>query len=280
MSYADPSKREITAALFFWGNPVLLGVAFCMDSRPQTFGVVTYEPVPRMEATVPQNREGEQSDPATISFDMSRISHLSAPAQEFLTKMYGEDPVHRTYCKIITAHVSEAGISSVRTIHYGEVSLRKSDDPPGRLELEISNPKASEQVSSGFTIDVKCNNSLGDERCQIDLDTIRQVGTASYLGDFRMEVLGLTNPPSNPTYWLEGYAEKNGLYLPIKDWNSAEPTVFILSRKMPSDWEGQTVRMIPGCLLDEAACTRWNNVRNMNILGNSTRATHPVFEAD
>lgn len=130
-----------------------------------------------------------------------------------------------------------------------------------------------------FPVSIPCNHhcawTLFGRGC--GLAGISNTGTITAINGKEVTIAGLA--PQAGKYYQRGYVQRDGLRIPIHNWDTADPTKFYLSRFPPSTWLAALVGVVPGCDKTIETCrSRWANEANFGGIGYAIPAYHPVFE--
>lgn len=96
----------------------------------------------------------------------------------------------------------------------------------------------------------------------------------------------ITNPTApggnNTRFWERGWLEKDGLRIGIHIWTIADPTVFVLRKRPPSDWllaGANSILFVPGSHgTIEDARDVWDDEENFLGLGYAMQSYNPIIE--
>lgn len=117
--------------------------------------------------------------------------------------------------------------------------------------------KSRLDVPMGLQCNHHCANRLFSAGCGLSQalhDLTGQIATMDGKEITISANASITNPTApggdNSRFWERGYLRKDGLRIGIHLWTIADPTVFVLRRRPPSNWllaGNNSIQFIPGC---------------------------------
>lgn len=166
-------------------------------------------------------------------------------------------------------------------------AVRNAQGRAKRVRFEVQSIKARLQKPLGLPCNHHCPWTLFGRGCSVQggasargpqLISERRLRNVSSIDGVTITVdsdPSLTAPKS----FRFGYVERNGVRIPVFDWDSSTPTEIILRQRPPDEWQGEQVILVPGCSKTIEACRdEWNNEDNFGGIGHAIPAYNPTFE--
>ena len=260
---------------FSWGDPDDLEYRrFAIGTQSVTANGNVFSPVPTMKVNLGKQEGGTQDAPATIEmpFDLEPVTFMIG--QTFYTvtvKIWEVDPQNVAD----TLRVRWAGeIDRVDSNYSQNADMIRVNIPGWKAKLA--------DASIGLPVINECIRVFGEGNCHKNLAPLRETGTITAIDGKRVTLTGLSSHPL--LYWKRGTIKFKGMELTIKAWNGS--TLFIMMRRPPADWAGQSVVVTPGCLKtigavgggDVATCRYWGREEDFAGFGQKMPETNPLFE--
>jgi len=184
----------------------------------------------------------------------------------------------------LTEGVDLSDVSIEMTLFRGRVmrSVRNFQGVSGRVALFSQTRKAENRldIRMGLACNHHCVATLFGPLCQLDIDNFAVMGHIDSV-DGKEIIVTASAVQTVSREWRRGWLEKEGLRIPISDWDSADPTKFFTARRVPDDWIGGTndVRFVPGCNKTIEQCrSDYNNEQHFSGLGYDIPAHQPNLE--
>lgn len=271
----QPTKSVYTLVEFEYGDP--LKFARYTDANEDISTVVGFFTSNQsIKVTTPARTVGVKEQ--TLKIDLPLLS-----GDQFADSISGGRLHAPTEIKIMELVRGEPPMPDVINTLFTSQLHSTTRNPNGRnglVRVVAYGPKELTNVKLGLQCNPQCSWTFGSENgCKIVLSHIHEFGTCSLGTDYFVTITGLA-PAARQDYWRAGFIEYDGLKLKIREWDRATPTRFQLSRLPPADWNGATVRVVPGCLRTPGACRDWGNEARFLGLGLGMPAYNPVAEVE
>lgn len=280
MSQSLPTKTSAFLVDFISGSratPVFY--RYTDDVQNLQVGTETYESTPGMNIEIPAMTIGLNEDELV----------LTLPIDDFSDKMSDGRSVARTKVRVREIMRSEKGGSFTDTLTYfiGEVksTIRNPSGKENVVEFRCVNAKSSLDQSLGLSCNHHCIWTFGGAGCEVDLSNLRQIITVVSISGLRVTLddgggAGGNLKGKANGYWVNGYLEYHGVIIKIRDWAGTGSGSFVLNRKAPPEFAGNTnVNIYPGCDKRYSTCVnRWGRQSRFGGFGIGIPEFNPIIE--
>lgn len=204
-----------------------------------------YESDPRIEIKLPANT-GTLED---------SYAEITLPSDDFTETLTGSEPLTDVQVEIDEVISDPTGPSSATLLRHfvgilaGE-AVRNPGGQGGIVRLEARLGKSLLDIPLGIPCNHQCPFTLYGTGSGVSSVLHRFVGTVTAIDGLTVTVntdpltATFATPPDR--YFKSGFALLNGLYVRIRDWRSASPREFRMSRRMPAAWLGEAVEFFAG----------------------------------
>lgn len=237
----------------------------------------TYLSRPTLEIKLPKNTGTLEDIRCTIEMTVEDgvLTNLTSGDQHAEVEV-------TVYEKTIGTGTGPSG--STKTTFLGRVVLgtRNVNGKRGTVKLHCAPDKAMMNVAMGEQINHFCRNALGDGRCQINMDSGVNsfFGTITAMTDRTLTIsIGGTVTNTSLKYFHRGTIAFAGMRMLIRDWNSSDPETFLMVRRPPAAWLGQSVFISSGCDKSLQTCIdRYDNEEHFRGNGFAIPSHNPWTE--
>lgn len=150
-----------------------------------------------------------------------------------------------------------------------------AEDTEGLIEIRAKNWKSFLENKMGILTTDFCQHTFGKGGCKATVEQ-RNIVVGSITGN---TVVNTGSPITGlpPKYFIKGFLAFESVSIDISDWND---TLFLLRRRPPASWLGETVVAYGGCNKSIQACReaiRNQEINNLGI-GKDMPVHNPLFE--
>lgn len=274
-AYARPEKEGFLLVVFYYGAD--LGTEARYTDWDEAYGGGT--PEPRMSVRVTEN-EG--------TFDKREV-RVVLPNDVFADRAASGVPHSPIFLVIkeITFGLETGDQASDKTLFRGRVvrTVKNFQGQAGKVGFFALPRKSRLDVKMGLPCNHHCANTLFHGGCGVSEATHAEVveidsadGTEVTITDTLVTGPGATDA----RYWKRGYLEKDGLRIPIRDYDgSVDTSKLYMARPVPTDWVGgfMDIRAVPGCDKSVETCrSRYSAEEWFEGLGFAIPAYNPNYE--
>lgn len=269
-----PSKIGFVLVRFFHGDPADFDVESYTNSQSTESGYVS---VPSMELDIPEMTGVLKEKPAKITLK----------EDAFLKSISEGLPVGPVFCQIVERHrnFDTPGVAgSEQTLFTGKITrtTRNYKGRPGSVRVEVSSWKSilSHPINPGV-VETHCNWPFNEGGCALGFGSTTLTRTAVIDAvDGKMITSTdsiLVGMPGR--WWSHGSVTLGRVSIDIRDWSSANPTQFFMTRQVPASWVGASfVQFHAGCSKTYSECEFFENELNFMGPGYATPDYLPVME--
>lgn len=195
-------------------------------------------------------------------------------------------PFRHAKVKVKIEEIVPGDASSRRVIFWGSVKKAKASSArTGRqAKLTVCGLKSRLAIARvGMQALSTCVNTFGDDICGFDLAANTLTGSITELNrdgvPNRIRVSFGGSPTLNNQRFGRGYIEFDGLRLGIRQLinPSGSAASFDLRHFPPPEWDGATVKVVPGCSKLIQACRFWNRESQFLAPGIAMPNYNPAF---
>lgn len=272
-----PEKESFITLTFTYGDPGSPSFAY-YTNWTENYGI--YAATPAMKVALPQN----------IGLFQDQIATIELPTDAFVDRLCDGLPHSPVTVQIteITRPMEGGPSSAQRVLFLGRVTttVRNSQGRNGSRLIKARTEKEFLDVPLGVPADYLCAHAFDENGCNGGSPAAGEPTHASLSGGTVQTIEGrkvtLAGSPtiSYDHYFTNGYIERDGLRLRIRDYDAAvDDKVLWLVRQPPSEWLGQAVSLKPGCRKTITDCRDdHDNEANFAGYGMGIPKWHPVIE--
>lgn len=229
---------------------------------------------PGMEVSLPEQVGNLEDSPCSIEL----------PFNDFTDWISSGEPTSPIYVQVWERFIAPvAGTQRIR--HFvGRAAryVKNKDGNRKRLSLYCRSWKSVLDVPLSFPVDQQCVWTYGDKNCKApNYKSSIANGLVTEITGTQIKISGLPSHASDPTkrFWHNGFVEKDGIQIVIRDWHIDTPTVFKLFSAPPASWIGATLKVTPGCDYRVKTCDdRHGNTEHFMGLGIAIPAHAPNMQ--
>jgi len=222
----------------------------------------------------------------TFSDDTCDVTVTIHDSDELLQALKAGEPVAEPVEVVIQERYKASGATTQTVTRFiGSLTKAKPfiEEDEQRLKLSFVSVKGRvSKLPLGLPCNIECSHTVGDDNCgvamsahryEMDVDSI--VGSVVYMDPATTHTGGAVDD-----HFHNGYIEHDGIRITIVGYSTADdPTKFVLMRKPPSSWVGETVWVYAGCDGSIRKCRAvFDNEGKFCGLGVAMPAYHPVFD--
>lgn len=298
--YLDlPSKSNAILLTFEYGDPAKpMFKRLTNLQNDLIFKGSIYQSLPAMDIKLSPNVGTLDAKPSKIKLPLDcGNDDITA----FVTALSHDRPFSKTQIDVNEIFYSRNGALGIERIYYlrsGEMGSRRRapSGNPGIVEIELIELKARLDRRMGVVADQYCQALYGGIGCGLEVRTLFNGasqepggawphaarpflpprGIAAYLDftnrGFVVSIFAqssglnawLRTPTTNPGHaywWQNGYFEKDGIRLKVREWKPNTHT-FVLQKAPPKEWVGSVDGagfLYPGCGKMISHCRNWDN---------------------
>jgi hypothetical protein len=213
---------------------------------------------------------------------------ITLQQDEFLSRLSSGEPHQRMFCRIIERSVSIEGstgdLESALTVFTGQLTrtFKNHRRKLGSTHLVLENWKSRLDipVNQGI-VEPNCVQPFLGGKCALGLNIVDFRQTANIIG-IDGKVITITDPGvTNKAgfWWRRGTIKVFNKEIVIDDWSEVLPETFYMVEDIPSDWQGESSELLPGCDKEYlSGCTLHENTDNFSGFGYAVPAYLPVIE--
>lgn len=207
-------------------------------------------------------------------------STIKMPRDTFLDRISNGEP-HAPIRLTIREAVEDDGVLDLTFLFKGRV-MRSARNFDGRTELVRLDARSWKQKDLDFLLGIpihgKCPFTFLERGCFLPggRAAVEQEGTLTAISGLAVTITGTTAPRDR--YFDQGYIEKDGLRIKIRDYDSGDS--FALVRQPPDDWLGADVIVVPGCDQQHSTCKLWLNEEHFGGIGKVMQARNPLIDVE
>lgn len=271
------NKQSYALVAFSFGSP-LTQLGYTNWSHEVSSNGILHAPTPNLTLRLPENSGTFKESKATMTL----------PLDSFTASLTSGEPIApvRVTVSEFTSAASGNPTADRLTLYVGELhsAVRHSTNRNDRVLLRFETLKERLGASGGIPSNHHCSHPFTGNGCFYDPTPQLQVGTVVSISQKGAQISGIA-VPSVPggllanTAYRKGWIEREGVRLLIREWDGTDPDDFVLARRPPSSWVGQTVIVHPGCSKEIEVCRgRWDNEEFFGGYGFAIPAYLPVVE--
>lgn len=274
-----PAKESLSLFEFRYGpRAAPLYYRVTDDTRDVKLGSATYSSMPAIACKLPEQNGGITEDPAEVTMPL-----VLGEFPDLITK---GTPFSETWLTVRAVRTVGMDGNTVTVPFVGRVGTRyrNPDGKAGIVKLLAQSPKTLLDVPLGVAANHTCWWALGQGGCKFDLAAAKLTPTVSAISGMQVTLDdggggGGALKGKATGYWKDGWIERDGIRIKIRDWAGTGSGTFWLTKRAPPTWVGLTVGIVPGCSQLWTICdTRHNQLENFFGIGAGMPSRNPLFE--
>lgn len=286
LAVGRPEQQSYLLVTFAYGDPNSPSYARFTTRQRNSIG---FTAMPTMEVEVPENsgtfeqkeaRITLPGDAAFAAFATRRYPHspMFVAVEEVMPALFAGDQASRKY--LFVGRVIRTVRKKNSTEHQFRCLPLKS-----RLDIKMGLPATHHCVYNLFRAGCGSNNVNMQEITHRKFGQIATIdGPVVTISTPNTNLTAPTSPGGNvDRFWERGFLRKDGLVIPIRIWELADPTVFYLRDTPPPEWllaGSVSITFVPGCHKTKGDCINvWNNEADNGAIGFAIPPYNPIFES-
>ena len=277
---ARPEKESYVLVSFTYNGSTVRFTNWGSNIDPTGANFVS---VPAMEIKLPENT-------GRLQVQMCKITMpRNADTESFLEPLSRGIPFApvRVLVEEINRGLNAGDTAQNLKFFHGwlRISVRNPSNRRGFVRLEVESPKANLKKPIGIACNHECENTLYKFPCSKpdpsgwgpEAAVERKLGTLSAIAGKTVTISGSMSLAGSKSYF-NGYIERDGARIRIRDWDSGAVNTFHLTQQPPAEWLNQQVAAYPGCNKSITDCRVWGNEDSFLGVGYGIPAFDPTIE--